>query len=221
MNILIVEDNNDINHMIMKYLTKNGYICHQAYSGTEALMYFQMNTYDLVILDLMLPGMNGESLLSHIRQLSDLPVIVLTAKDTLTSKVEVLNAGADDYLCKPFELEELLARIQVQLRKRNKSSYEKITFKNLSLCPDIYDAVIHEQLLKLTKHEYFILELLMKNTKRVFTKQEIYEYVWNDTYYMDDKTINVHISNIRKKIKKITNDDYITTVWGIGFKMTE
>lgn len=221
MNILIVEDNNDINNMIKNYLTKAGYNCEQAFSGTEALMYFKMNTYDLIILDLMLPGMNGESLLKNIRQISDLPVIVLTAKDTLDSKVEVLGAGADDYLCKPFELEELLARIQVQLRKRNKNSYENIVFKDLSLNQSLYDGVIDNEPLHLTKHEYLILELLMKNIKRVFTKQEIYEYVWNDDYYGDDKTINVHISNIRKKIKQYTDDEYIKTVWGIGFKMAE
>lgn len=221
MNILIVEDNTDINHMIKNYLMKAGYHCEQAFSGTEALMYFQMNTYDLIILDLMLPGMTGESLLENIRQSSDLPVIILTAKDTLDSKVEVLGAGADDYLCKPFELEELLARVQVQLRKRNKNNYENITFKNLILNQSLYDGFIDHQPLHLTKHEYLILELLMKNIKRVFTKQEIYEYVWNDDYYGDDKTINVHISNIRKKIKQYTNDEYIKTVWGIGFKMAE
>ena len=221
MNILIVEDNNDINNMIKNYLTKAGYNCEQAFSGTEALMYFKMNTYDLIILDLMLPGMNGESLLENIRQTSDLPVIVLTAKDTLDSKVEVLGAGADDYLCKPFELEELLARVQVQLRKRNKNSYENIVFKDLSLNQSLYDGLIDSKPLHLTKHEYLILELLMKNRKRVFTKQEIYEYVWNDDYYGDDKTINVHISNIRKKIKQYTDDGYIKTVWGIGFKMAE
>lgn len=221
MDILIVEDNNDINNMIKNYLIKVGYNCEQAFSGTEALMYFKMNTYDLIILDLMLPGMNGESLLKNIRQTSDLPIIVLTAKDTLDSKVEVLGAGADDYLCKPFELEELLARVQVQLRKRNKNSYENIIFKNLSLDQSLYDGIIDNEPLHLTKHEYLILELLMKNVKRVFTKQEIYEYVWNDDYYGDDKTINVHISNIRKKIKQYTDDEYIKTVWGIGFKMAE
>lgn len=221
MDILIVEDNNDINNMIKNYLIKVGYNCEQAFSGTEALMYFKMNTYDLIILDLMLPGMNGESLLKNIRQTSDLPIIVLTAKDTLDSKVEVLGAGADDYLCKPFELEELLARVQVQLRKRNKNSYENIIFKNLSLDQSLYDGIIDNEPLHLTKHEYLILELLMKNEKRVFTKQEIYEYVWNDDYYGDDKTINVHISNIRKKIKQYTDDEYIKTVWGIGFKMAE
>ncbi len=221
MNILIVEDNDDINHMIMNYLTKAGYHCEQAFSGTEALMYFKMNTYDLIILDLMLPGISGEAFLTNVREVSNLPVIVLTAKDTLDSKVEVLGAGADDYLCKPFALEELLARIQVQLRKIHKNSYESIVFKSLHLEPLIYDGTINNHSLNLTKHEYLILELLMKNVKRVFTKQEIYEYVWNDDYCYDDKTINVHISNIRKKIKKISDEDYIKTVWGIGFKMAE
>ena len=221
MNILIVEDNNDINNMIKDYLVKAGYNCEQAFSGTEALMHFKMNNYDLIILDLMLPGMDGETFLKNIRQISYLPVIVLSAKDTLDSKVEVLSAGADDYLCKPFEPQELLARIQVQLRKRNKNTYHNIVFKDLSLNQSFYDGVIDNKALNLTKHEYLILELLMKNIKRVFTKQEIYEYVWNNDYYGDDKTINVHISNIRKKIKQYTDDEYIKTVWGIGFKMAE
>lgn len=221
MNILIVEDNDDINHMIMNYLTKAGYCCEQAFSGTEALMYFKMNTYDLIILDLMLPGISGESFLANVREISNLPIIVLTAKDSLDSKIEVLGAGADDYLCKPFALEELLARIQVQLRKIHKISYDSIMFKSLHLEPLIYDGTIDKHSLHLTKHEYLILELLMKNVKRVFTKQEIYEYVWNDDYCNDDKTINVHISNIRKKIKKFSDEEYIKTVWGIGFKMAE
>ena len=221
MNILIAEDNNDINNMIKDYLVKAGYNCEQAFSGTEAIMHFKMNNFDLIILDLMLPGMDGETFLKNIRQISYLPIIVLSAKDTLDSKVEVLSAGADDYLCKPFEPQELLARIQVQLRKRNKNTYHNIVFKDLSLNQSLYDGVIDDKALNLTKHEYLILELLMKNIKRVFTKQEIYEYVWNNDYYGDDKTINVHISNIRKKIKQYTDDEYIKTVWGIGFKMAE
>ncbi len=221
MEILVIEDNSDINHMITAYLTKNGYHCTSAFSGTEAWLCLQMHLYDLLILDLMLPGLDGETLLANIRQKSDMPVIVLSAKDTLESKVEVLGAGADDYLCKPFELEELLARVQVQLRKRNKNHYENIRFKRLHLDHGLYDALMDGQPLHLTKHEYLILELLMKNAKRVFTKQEIYEYVWNADYYGDDKTINVHISNIRKKIKQYADEEYIKTVWGIGFKMAE
>lgn len=219
--ILIVEDQQDINNMIVKYLTDAGYYCEQAFSGTEALMCFHMKTYDLIILDLILPGMDGKALLEQIRKTASLPIIVLTAKDTLDSKVDLLNSGADDYLCKPFALEELLARIQVQLRKIHRHDPKKQVYKKLVLDSDIYDGLINGHRLELTKHEYFILALLIKNHKRVFTKQEIYEYVWNEEYYGDDKTINVHISNMRKKIKLYTDEEYIKTVWGIGFKMAE
>lgn len=220
MKILVVEDNNDINEMIVKYLSSVGYVCDQAFSGTEGLLYFKNNQYDLLILDLMLPGMCGESLLGEVRKNSDVSVIVLTAKDSLDSKVEVLRSGADDYLCKPFELEELLARVQVQFRKRNKSTIN-LFYKKLILEGDIYDGVMDGHSLQLTRHEYLILELLVKNPKRVFTKQEIYEYAWNDTYYGDDKTINTHMSNIRKKLNQFQKEEYIKTVWGIGFKMAE
>ncbi len=220
MELLIIEDNNDINLMIARYLEKAGFHCTQAYAGTEGYLYFQQHEYDVIILDLMLPGMDGETLLEKIRETSDIPVIVLTARDSLNSKVEVLGSGADDYLCKPFELEELLARIQVQLRKRHKRSGNLI-FKALKLNSGLYDAFMANHPLGLTRHEYFILELLMKNPKRVFTKQEIYQYAWNDAYYGDDKTINVHISNLRKKISKYSDEEYIRTIWGIGFKMAE
>lgn len=222
MHLLIIEDHNDINAMIQDYLQKQGFQCDQAYSGTEGRLYYSTNDYDLIILDLMLPGLSGEELLEDIRKHSNVPVIVLSAKDGLDSKVNVLGAGADDYLCKPFELEELLARIQVQLRKSNKTSINTaLQYKKLLLDSEQYDAKINDTYLNLTKHEYLILELLIRNPKRVFTKEEIYEYAWNDTYYGDDKTINTHMSNIRKKIRTQVAEEYIKTVWGIGFKMAE
>lgn len=194
MHLLIIEDHNDINAMIQDYLQKQGFQCDQAYSGTEGRLYYSTNDYDLIILDLMLPGLSGEELLEDIRKHSNVPVIVLSAKDSLDSKVNVLGAGADDYLCKPFELEELLARIQVQLRKSNKTSINTaLQYKKLLLDSEQYDAKINDTYLNLTKHEYLILELLIRNPKRVFTKEEIYEYAWNDTYYGDDKTINTHM----------------------------
>lgn len=222
MHLLIIEDHNDINAMIQDYLQKQGFQCDQAYSGTEGRLYYSTNDYDLIILDLMLPGLSGEELLEDIRKHSNVPVIVLSAKDSLDSKVNVLGAGADDYLCKPSELEELLARIQVQLRKSNKTSINTaLQYKKLLLDSEQYDAKINDTYLNLTKHEYLILELLIRNPKRVFTKEEIYEYAWNDTYYGDDKTINTHMSNIRKKIRTQVAEEYIKTVWGIGFKMAE
>ena len=222
MHLLIIEDHNDINAMIQDYLQKQGFQCDQAYSGTEGRLYYSINDYDLIILDLMLPGLSGEELLEDIRKHSNVPVIVLSAKDSLDSKVNVLGAGADDYLCKPFELEELLARIQVQLRKSNKTSINTaLQYKKLLLDSEQYDAKINDTYLNLTKHEYLIVELLIRKPKRVFTKEEIYEYALNDTYYGDDKTINTHMSNIRKKIRTQVAEEYIKTVWGIGFKMAE
>ncbi len=218
--ILIVDDHNDINNMIHQHLSANDYWSDQAFSGTEALLLIRNNDYDLIILDLMLPGLDGDEVLKEIRENLAVPVIVLTAKNDLQSKVDLLKAGADDYLCKPFDIEELLVRIQVQLRKANRLPL-KHQFKDLTIDAGLYDAKIGHKRLHLTKHEYLIVELLAKNPQRVFTKQDIYEYAWGENYLGDDKTINVHISNIRKKISEITDDEYIKTVWGIGFKMAE
>ena len=217
-NILIIEDNNDINEMIYNYLNKNGFKCYQAYSGTEGLLYCKNDNYDLIILDLMLPGMDGKSVLVKIREKSDIPVIVLTAKDSLNSKVEILEIGADDYLCKPFDLKELKARIQVQLRKRMSKQEHAIAVDGVVLLPDFCHLEIQGMKIRLTRHEYRILELLMRDVKRARTKKEIYEYAWEDDYLGDDKTINVHISNIRSKLHAVSKQEYIETIWGIGFK---
>ena len=167
MHLLIIEDHNDINAMIQDYLQKQGFNVIRLISGTEGRLYYSTNDYDLIILDLMLPGLSGEELLEDIRKHSNVPVIVLSAKDSLDSKVNVLGAGADDYLCKPFELEELLARIQVQLRKSNKTSINTaLQYKKLLLDSEQYDAKINDTYLNLTKHEYLILELLIRNPKR-------------------------------------------------------
>ena len=217
-NILIIEDNNDINEMIYNYLNKNGFKCYQAYSGTEGLLYCKDDNYDLIILDLMLPGMDGKSVLVKIREKSDIPVIVLTAKNSLNSKVEILEIGADDYLCKPFDLKELKARIQVQLRKRMSKQEHAIAVDGVVLLPDFCHLEIQGMKIRLTRHEYRILELLMRDVKRARTKKEIYEYAWEDDYLGDDKTINVHISNIRSKLHAVSKQEYIETIWGIGFK---
>ncbi|WP_416327161.1 response regulator transcription factor [[Eubacterium] hominis] len=221
MKLLIVEDDTDINQMIYQYLVKHHYEVVQAYSGTEALLQCQGNHFDLMVIDLMLPGKSGEEVIKEVRKSNDIPMIVLSAKDSLSSKVDVLSSGADDYICKPFELEELLVRIQVQLRKRNHKEAKPLIYQNLKLDPNTYSMSIQGEKISLTKHEYLILEQLIQHPDRVYTKQEIYEYAWNDTYYGDERTINTHISNIRSKIRKYDTKDYIQTVWGIGFKMFE
>ena len=216
-NVLIIEDDNDINDIISEVLTRNDFICKKVYSGTEALIYLK-DDFDLFILDLMLPGLAGEKVIEEIRKTSNAPVLVLSSKDSMDSKLALLRGGADDYMTKPFNLEELLARANI-LTKRSEHSGQNLTYKSLRLDTDNYQAYIDDMLLALTKTEFKILELLISNPKQVFTKENLYEYSQGDYYLATDNSINVHISNLRKKIKRYSKEDYIETVWGIGFKL--
>lgn len=222
--ILIVEDDEGNSKMLCEYLEGHGYACTQAFSGSEAKLLFSLREFDLILLDLMLPGIPGEELVTLFSQ--KIPVIVLSAKSELNSKVNLLSAGADDYLCKPFELPELLVRIQVQLRRRDNAKTDCVPEGNLcryrewTLNPDTQELTVSGKNVPLTKHEFLILELLIRNPKRVFSKQRIYEYAWGETYLAEDKTLNVHISNIRAKLKESGTDSYIQTVWGMGFKLS-
>lgn len=183
------------------------------------MLRYGMEKFDLILLDLMLPGISGEELLG--RFAGKTPVIVLSAKNELDSKVSLLSAGADDYICKPFELRELLVRIQVQLRRVSYSSEDsEITYREWKINPDTQEMTVSGTPVELTRHEFKILELMARHPKRVFTKQVIYEYAWEDECYIEDKTINVHISNIRSKLKESGTDQYIQTVWGMGFKLS-
>lgn len=223
--ILIVEDDTNINNLLQEALSKEGYSCEQAFSGTEAklLLNMQKHGYALVLLDLMLPGISGEAVLEEIRKKGNLPVIVLTAKDSLDEKVEVLTSGADDYITKPFEIREVLARVQVQLRRKEEKETgieRDLSFKDMVLNRDTFQVRIDGRILpKITKQEFAILELLLRNPKQVFSKEDIFEYAWEETYMGETKTLDVHISNIRKKIKQVTSDEYIETVWGIGYRL--
>ena len=238
--ILIIEDDDMINNMIKEAMENEGYSCIQAFSGTEGILLAKAENIDLVILDLMLPGKSGEEVIKEIKSLKSIPVIIVSAKDGIDSKVELLRSGADDYLTKPFDIRELEARVEVSLRKYNllehndagklkKTASEGdlgtdsldhiIKFQEIQLNPDNYMVTVNENKLDLTKHEFRILELLMKNPNRAFSKQQIYDFAWDDTYLGEDNTVNVHVSNIRKKIKKYTDVEYIETVWGIGFKL--
>ncbi len=223
--ILIVEDDSVINGLIKEYLTENGFHCCQAFSGTEGRLLFDMESFDLVLLDLMLPGLTGQELTAHIRTQSQIPIIVLSAKTALEDKVGLLSGGADDYLTKPFELEELLVRIQVQLRHKKDSEKKEenhvLHYKDWVLDTRAMTFKAAGTSVELTAHEFGILSLLVKHPKKVFTKQEIFEAVWQQDYFVEDKTINVHISNIRGKLKKTGTDSFIQTVWGIGFKLLE
>lgn len=222
--ILIIEDDTDINNVIADTLSKAGYACTQAFSGTEALLYLERNSYALAVMDLMLPGIHGESLLPKLKEKQQIPVIVVSAKDELDSKINLLTNGAEDYLTKPFEIQELVARVGVQIRRFariDETPIQQLQYKDLVLNQSSFMATINNEEIVLTKQEFKILELLMSHPNKVYSKQEIYDYAWDDIYIGEDKTINVHISNIRKKLKTASSDEYIETVWGIGFRLAK
>ena len=230
-NILVVEDDADINEIISTQLSRNGHTCTQAFSGTEALMRLDPNggllPYDLVICDLMLPGATGEQIIDSVRGAdSALPVIVISARTSTVDRVELLKLGADDYLTKPFDLDELAARVEVQLRHRSKqrgprTNESTLVFRDWMLEPSSRTFLVAGSPLQLTRIEFNLLEAMMRQPRRAFSKQNLFEAAWGEPYAGDDSTVTVHISNIRAKLKPSGTDAYIKTVWGIGFRLDE
>lgn len=226
-NILIVEDDADINNLLCGIMQKNGYQTRCAYSGSEAELYLKMYEYHLVLLDLMLPGITGEDLIKRIRKVKLMPIIVISAKDSPDSKIDVLRLGADDFISKPFDVNEVAARVEAQLRRyvvfsNANIAQNEIVYKGLRMDFENHRIFVKETEVMLTSKEFSILELLLRYPNKVFTKANLFENVWNDRFIGDDNTVNVHISNIRSKVAVIDPDtEYIQTVWGIGFKMHE
>lgn len=215
--IMIIEDDVHIGNLLEEALMRENYLVLRAYSGTEALYVLQQNYPDLILLDLMLPGLNGEELLPHIK---DIPIIVVSAKTDVHDKVELLLNGAADYITKPFHMKELLARITVQLRKTESSAMRSVlTFDTITLHMDTYTVTVDNQEVKLTRTEYAILKLLMQNSSQVVTKSYLLEHIGIDTPDCSENSLKMHISHLRKKLKAIGNKDYIEAVWGIGFKL--
>ena len=219
--ILIIEDDKDISSLLTEFLSQNGFAAHTAANGLEGLNRALSGQYSLILLDLMLPFQSGDEVLRKLRRESDIPVIVFSAKSLRRDKIELLNLGADDYITKPFDLYELLARVQANLKRsaKNASHQEIIEYDGITLDTEAKTAAANGNNLELTLKEYSLLALLLTNPKKVFSKQNLYESVWDEPYAYDNDTINTHISNLRKKLKDVRGRDVIETVWGIGYKI--
>ncbi len=220
--ILIIEDDVEINRLLTEFLEENEYYVVSQYDGLHISYILQKNKIDLVLLDIMLPYRSGDSVLADIRKQSTVPVIVISAKGTTQNKVDLLRLGADDYITKPFDMEEALARIESNLRRMQfqMKPQRQLQYKNLVL--DVEKNTVHldGQELMLTAKEYGILELLLKYPDKVFSKANLFQSVWNTEYLSEDNTLNVHISNLRNKMKSVSPDEeYIDTVWGIGYRL--
>ena len=218
--ILVVEDDMDIHNLIKNVLEKERYEVISAYSGTEAILLSEKNSIDLILLDLMLPGLSCEEVIERIK---NIPIIVISAKISSEDKVNVLTIGANDYITKPFDTNELLARIKVQLRMNKREKNETLVYKDMMLDSSTHILFIKKEKISLTKMEYTILEQLLLKPKEIITKTKLIRLLNNNsmiyTKQYDENSLKVHISNIRKKIRNITNDEYIESVWGIGFKL--
>lgn len=215
--ILVTDDDPDIGNLLEEALTKAGYTVLRACSGTEALSILQKHSPDLILLDLMMPGLSGEQLLPQIR---NIPVIVVSAKIDLENKVSLLLGGAADYITKPFEIRELLARVAVQLRNTNAAERtDQLVFDEIRLGGDAHSVNVSGKNIRLTRTEFAILKLLMQNPEQVVTKSAILEQISADTPDCTELSLKQHISNLRKKLRQPSGKDYIEAIWGIGFRL--
>lgn len=221
-NILIVEDDKEINQLLAGFLTENGYGTVSLFDGLHIEETMKRHRFHLVILDIMLPFKSGDQVLKDIRSYSDIPVIIISARGMTQNKIDLLRAGADDYITKPFDLEETLARIESALRRTvlQKTPASRLQYRELVLDTQNHTAQLKGQELSLTAKEYRILALLLQHPEKIFSKANLFESIWGTEYLSEDNTLNVHISNLRNKLKSVCPcDEYIDTVWGIGYRL--
>ena len=224
--ILIIDDDIELCALVERYLETEGYVVTTKHNGVDGLTEGLTTSYQLVVLDVMLPQKNGFDVLSELRKTSSVPVLMLTAKDSEIDKVLGLRLGADDYLTKPFSMNEFVARVQSIIRRYTtlggesvEESASMLTFDNLSIAPATREVIASGATVDLTAKEFDLLYFLAKNSGRVFTKKQIYRAVWKDEYTFDDNNIMVHIRRLRKKIEPNPEQpQFIQTVWGVGYK---
>lgn len=219
---MIIEDNRDVSELLTKALRDSGYEAVQAFDGIEGSAALRKRDYSLVLLDLMLPFRSGDQLLGELRTFSDAPVIIVSAKDMIGTKIDLLRLGADDYITKPFDLGEVTARVESSLRryKKTEAANERLEYGELSLDVTAKRAYISGKEVELTAKEYTILELLIRSPGKVYTKANLYELVWGDEYLGDDNAVKTHMSNLRGKLKAASPECHpIETVWGLGYRL--
>ncbi len=224
--ILLVEDDESIQEMVATYLTKEGFTVETAADGEAGLTKFRQGAFDLIILDIMMPKMDGLEVVKLIREKSAIPILMMSAKDSDVDKAIGLGLGADDYICKPFSMIELAARVKAGIRRSTKYSAPLQKQDDIIQVGDLKIDIINytvwkkDEIIKLTSKEFELLKLFSKNCNRVFTKAQIYQYIWNEEYYGDENVINVHMRRLREKVEDDpSNPKYIKTLWGIGYKM--
>ncbi len=230
-NLLIIEDDPEISKMVANYLEKEGYQSTVVHDGEQALREFVPDRFDLVLLDLMLPKLNGLEVLRQIREQSRVPILILSAKDGEADKALGLRIGADDYIAKPFSPLELAARVEASIRRAtqysntdngNEPKPQLLSVGELIIDPDNFKVLKKNKEIKLTAKEFQILKLFVQHPTRVYTKAMLYKLVWNEDYYHDDNVINVHMRRLREKIEDDpSNPRYICTLWGIGYRLGE
>ena len=225
--ILVIEDNSDIQEILRTLLSEEHEVI-QAFSGTEGMIRFEQEAIDLILLDIMLPGKNGDQVLKLIRQDSSVPIIMLTALSDKKLISQYLLDGANDYIVKPFDLDEVFARVTVQLRQNSDKQSAEIEhpdkliqqLKNIQFDADSFEIKNSQETIRLAKKECLILQTLLGHPKKIFTKEELYELVWEDTYLPGDNTLNTHLSNLRKKLSQLDPEqEYIETIWGVGVRL--
>lgn len=223
--VLIVEDDREINDLLREMLKKNKYEVCAAFSGLEALDKMKYEHFDIVLLDLMLPYMSGDRVLEKIREQSEIPVLVISAKESTQIKIDLLRLGADDYITKPFDIDEVIARIEANLRRNQLNvvdQSQKLVFKDIEFDKAAKQVYVDGQEITLTATEMKILELFLLQPQKVFSKANLFESIWNEEYTIDDNTLNVHISRLRHKLKKVNpNEEYIETLWGLGYRLAK
>ena len=226
--ILVVDDEVDIVDFIGDYLTDDGYGVIKAYDGVEALDKMRQELPDLVILDIMLPGLDGFEVCKQMRAESAIPILMVTAKDSDVDKIVGLEIGADDYISKPFNPRELTARIKAILRRTYRQDYQprgqtaQLKYKDLSIDTDRRRATIGSRLLELTMKEFDLLLFLMRNPGRVYSRNQLLDYVWGQDSFVGARTVDVHIRRLREQIETdASQPEYIKTVWGVGYKFTD